>query len=75
MKRSMKWIVPGICAFGLASCATTDTSSSYRSDAAAGASTKFVTDDVYVAAVEQMASRSGVKVHWVNPPTKRINNE
>jgi hypothetical protein len=31
-----------------------------------------VTDNVYVAVVEQIAKQRGTRVMWVNPPKKRI---
>lgn len=71
--KALRWAIPCICAVGLASCATTD-ASSYRS-ADAGTQGKFVDDDAYIAAVEHMASRSGVRVHWVNPPSKRVDKD
>lgn len=33
---------------------------------------KFVVDKAYVAAVERTARDRGVRVQWVNPPTKRV---
>ena len=33
---------------------------------------KFVVDQEYVQAVNHMSRQSGVRVTWINPPTKRV---
>lgn len=33
---------------------------------------KVTRDERYVAMVERVARRRGVKVHWINPPTRRV---
>ena len=33
---------------------------------------KFVVDQAYVDAVNQVSRQTGVRVTWVNPPTKRV---
>lgn len=37
------------------------------------AQSKLMYDDVYIATVEQAAEQASVDVIWVNPPTKRTN--
>ena len=75
MKGLMRWVVPVVCATGLAACATTGNGSSYAAANAGSTQQKFVTDSTYVAKVEKMASRSGVRVNWVNPPVKRVDRD
>jgi hypothetical protein len=53
----------GIAVSVLAGCAST---SEYVDES------RHVQDDQYVSAVEEIAKRRGVRVHWVNPPDRRI---
>ena len=62
------------CIAGLASCATTESAGYRAADAPAGQSKSAVNTE-YVAAVEAMARRSGVEVHWVNTPKKRVDRK
>lgn len=55
----------GIAFSLLAACATSD-------EMAAGENVRIVQNDEYVAVVEELAKRRGVRVQWVNPPDRRI---
>ena len=55
----------------LASCASTDD----RSTLAPGNQGTMVNDAEYIAGVENMAARRGVKVEWVNPPKVRTGDD
>ena len=56
----------------LASCASMDD----RMAAATGSGeVHMVNNAEYIAAVENMAARRGVKVEWVNPPKVRTSDE
>lgn len=68
MKVRTRLLLPLSAAVLLASCATTDD----RGRMTAGYDARMVTDGQYVAQVEELAARRGVKVQWVNPPKVRI---
>jgi hypothetical protein len=62
--KAVRIVMGGIALAMLASCATT-------SDLA-GNDVRIVQDDEYVAIVEEIAKRRGVRVQWVNPPDRRV---
>lgn len=73
--------IPGIAvvsllSIGLLGCANTGTRLAYVAPAAvdgeAVAETRMVPRSEYIAEVEKLARQQGVRVHWVNPPTKRV---
>ena len=58
------------CVALLSGCATTSPTLASTADAASQAHRPQV-NAVYVAQVEQIAAKRGVKVIWVNPPLRR----
>jgi len=68
--------VLSLLAAGLSGCTSTDTRSSYVApaavDGAAVTETRMVPRSEYIAEVEKLARQQGVRVHWVNPPLKRV---
>lgn len=73
MNALLRFAAAGVAVAGLAACAGTH--SLARADAkpeARPATTQVVGDAEYVAAVEYIARRRGVEVHWVNPPKRRV---
>jgi hypothetical protein len=73
--------IPGIAVLslllvGLAGCTGAGTRSAYVAPAAVNGSTTTETrmrpDAKYMAEVEWLARQRGVRVHWVNPPEKRV---
>ncbi|WP_156899920.1 hypothetical protein [Luteimonas mephitis] len=73
--------IPGIAVVslllvGLAGCTSAGTKSAHVAPAAVNgtATTEMRTrpDDAYIAEVEWIARQRGVRVHWVNPPEKRV---
>lgn len=68
MKARKRLLLPFLAALLLASCATTDD----RRMATSAFDSHLVQDAQYIAAVESLAARRGVQVHWVNPPRIRV---
>lgn len=68
MKARTRLFLPFLAASLLAACATTDD----RRMATSAYDSEFVRDAQYIAAVESLAARRGVQVHWVNPPKVRV---
>lgn len=73
--------IPGIAVMsllsvGLLGCASTGTRSAHVAPAAvdsgAVAEARNVPRAEYMEQVEKLARQQGVRVHWVNPPTKRV---
>jgi hypothetical protein len=64
MKRSMSCAAAVFLVVMLAGCASTRTSRI--------ADEKIVVDQEYVQAVNYASRQSGVRVTWINPPTKRV---
>lgn len=73
--------IPGIAvlsllSIGLVGCTSAGTRSAYVAPAAvegkAVAETRMIPRSEYIAEVEKLARQQGVRVHWVNPPTKRV---
>jgi hypothetical protein len=62
--KAVRIVMCGIALTLLAGCATTSE--------VAGKDVRIVQDDEYVAIVEKIALRRGVRVQWVNPPDRRI---
>ena len=73
--------IPGIAVVslllaGLVGCSGADMKSSYvaPSTVDGNAATEMRTrpDALYIAEVEHLARQRGVRVHWVNPPERRV---
>lgn len=66
MNRVIYGLSLGVLAFGIGGCATTSTGS------LAGQTTqaRAPQDGAYIAAVDQLAKRRGVRVIWVNAPRR-----
>jgi len=70
--------VLSMLSIGLLGCSSADTRSSYAAPAAVGSETAAVTESRtvlntrYMEEVEKLARQQGVRVHWVNPPVKRV---
>src|SRR3546814_2908441 len=73
--------IPGIAvvsllSVGLLGCTSAGTRSAYVAPAAvdsgAVTETRTVTKARYIEEVEKLARQQGVRVYWVNPPTKRV---
>ena len=65
-------LLPLAAACLLASCASTD----HRVAVAPSSSTRHMVNDAeYIAVVENLAARRGVKVEWVNPPKVRVTDD
>lgn len=73
--------IPGIAvvsllSIGLLGCTSTGTRLAHVApavvDSGAVTETRTVPRAEYMAQVEKLARQQGVRVHWVNPPTKRV---
>lgn len=64
IKARIRLLLPLTAAGLLASCASMDD----RMAAGPSGEVRTVNDAEYIAVVENMAARRGVKVQWVNPP-------
>jgi hypothetical protein len=68
----LRFAIAATAMAGLAACAGTQ----HRATAAAPVehvrTGTYQGDPEYVAAVEHVARRRGVQVHWVNPPVRRV---
>ncbi len=73
--------IPGIAVVslalaGLAGCTGADTKSAYVAPSAVDGNpvteTRTRPDGRYIAEVEHLARQRGVRVHWVNPPERRV---
>ncbi|MGN7724631.1 hypothetical protein ACTJIL_02260 [Luteimonas sp. 22616] len=73
--------IPGIAVvslllIGLAGCTSAGMKSAYVAPAAvngdAATETRMRPDAQYIAEVEWIARQRGVRVHWVNPPERRV---
>lgn len=71
MNTLLRCCIPCAAALLMAACASHGT---MRSQPAATATTPaaYEQDTRYIQAVEYVARRRGVEVHWVNPPLKRM---
>lgn len=69
MNSLLRCCIVATAALGAAACASHGVVG-YAPTAASGP-VKFTGDAEYTGAVEQLARRRGVEVHWVNPPVKR----
>jgi len=69
MNSLLRCAIVAAAALGAAGCA----SPGYPGYASTAASdpAEFTRDAEYTGAVEQLARRRGVEVHWINPPVKR----
>lgn len=68
----IRCIAASLITFALAGCASSGGSPDQSSThVPAQKSSKYRMDDAYVARVEQIALRRGIRVQWVNTPTKR----
>lgn len=69
-------VVVSLLSVGLLGCTSAGTRSAYVAPAAvdngAVPETRTVPRAEYMAEVEKLARQQGVRVHWVNPPTKRV---
>ena len=64
MNARTRLLLPALAAALLAGCATTDD----RGMLSPGYDAQMVNDAQYIAVVENLAKRRGVRVHWINPP-------
>ena len=68
--------VMSLLSVGLLGCTSTGTRLAYVAPAAVDngtvAETRMVPRAEYMAEVEKLARQQGVRVHWVNPPVKRV---
>ena len=70
MKLRLHAVLVAIPAVALAACASGGMA--YKQASPQHNPTRQVTDAEYVAYVERKALSRGVEVHWVHPPTKRV---
>ncbi|QDW66052.1 hypothetical protein [Luteimonas granuli] len=71
MKAMSRVVLSAIPAMVLAGCASSGGMAS-AAPQPYQAPDEVTTDTAYVAAVEHVARRRGVRVHWLNPPLKRL---
>lgn len=71
MKAMSRVVLSAIPAMVLAGCASSGGMAS-AAPQPYQAPDEVTTDTAYVAAVEHVARRRGVRVHWLNPPLKRV---
>ncbi len=68
--------VVSLLSVGLLGCTGAGTRSAYVApeavDRAATSETRMVPRAEYIAEVEKLARQQGVRVHWVNPPVRRV---
>ena len=68
MKATLCTAVVALSLLGLSACASMDERDTALAPPSAADSPTIHTDAVYVATVEQLARKRGVRVEWVNPP-------
>lgn len=71
MNVRFRFVVLSLSALALTACASMDERSTLAPQSHSG----YVQDGEYVAAVEYVAKRRGVKVLWVNPPERRVDRD
>ena len=69
MNSLLRCCIVATAALGAAACASHG-SPGYATTAASDPA-EFTRDAEYTGAVEHLARRRGVEVHWINPPVKR----